>query len=476
MATLQERVAAAIEQSGLMGARLVVAVSGGPDSLALLHSLKHLQESMNLQLHVAHVDHGLRPTSYDDSEFVQRSAESLGLPYTVVVVVVARSRGKGGRGNGKSSPEEAARDARYGALAKVAAAENADAIAVGHTLDDQAESVLLHVVRGSGLTGLRGMFVLGDLPINDGLPVKVFRPLLGVRRHETAAFCHELELTPILDQTNLDTTVPRNLLRLEAIPLLERLNPKVVEGLGRLTEAVSIDLDYVEAQLDAVWPDLAEDASGIVTLNRDLFRALHPSLRRHALRRAYAVALGSTAGLEHVHVESMLDLAEGLAGKELTLPGGVRMEARHDTVVLFPPGGDDCVLPLLAGPQQLTVPGETIFGGWRVCAELVPVPEDMDAGMYAAYFDAEALGGTLSARGWSPGDRFQPLGLAKGTKKLQDFYVDTHVPHTWRKRVPLVVSARGVAWVVGHRIAHWVRVTPETRRVLKLEFKLVDGN
>jgi tRNA(Ile)-lysidine synthase len=461
---LQECVVGAIEQSGLLGERLVVAVSGGPDSLALLHSLKPLQEPMNLQLHVAHVDHGLRPNSHDDAEFVRRSAESLGLECTVVVVEV-----------GKGSPEEAARDARYGALAKVAADQHADAIAVGHTLDDQAETVLLHLARGSGLTGLRAMSVLGELPINDGLPVKVFRPLLGVRRYETAAFCRELGLTPILDQTNLDTTIPRNLIRLEAIPLLETLNPRLVEGLGRLTEAVSIDLDYVEARLDVVWPDLAEELIGIVSLNRDLFQALHLSLQRHALRRAYAVVLGSMAGLEHVHLESMLDLAEGPAGKELPLPGGGRMEARHNTVALFAPGVDDCVLPLLAGPQQMTVPGETILGGWRVCAEVMPMPEDMDAGVYTAYFDADALGGTLSVRGWSPGDRFQPLGVEKGTKKLQDFYVDAYVPQPWRERVPLVVAVGGIAWVVGHRIAHWTRVTPETQTVMKLEFKPIEG-
>lgn len=466
MVWLQEHVAACIVGSGLKGARLVMAVSGGPDSLALLHCLAHLQESMNLDLHVAHVDHGLRTSSYDDAEFVQRSAEALGLAYTVVAVEV---------GKGKSSPEEAARDARYGALAKVVADQHADAIAVGHTLDDQAESVLLHVVRGSGLTGLRGMSVLGKLPINDGLPVRVFRPLLSVRRHETTAYCNELGLTPILDQTNLDTTIPRNLLRLEAIPLLETLNPKVVEGLGRLTEAVSLDLHYVGARLDVVWSDLAEDVGGIVTLNRDLFHVLHPALQRHALRRAYAGALGSTEGLEHVHMESMLALAAGHAGKVLPLPGGVRMEARHETVVLFPPGGDDCTLPVLGEPQQLTVPGETVFGGWQVCAEVVPMPEDVDAGAYVSYFDADALGVTLFMRGWSPGDRFQPLGLTKGTKKLQDFYVDAHVPHTWREREPLVVAPRGVAWVVGHRIAHWARVTPETRTVLKMEFKQIEG-
>ena len=462
MPTLQERVADAVEQSGLRGARLVVAVSGGPDSLALLHCLVPLQEAMKLQLHVAHVDHRLRSSSHDDAEFVRRAAEALGLPCTVVVVYV-----------GAGSPEEEARNARYGALAKVAADQNADAIAVAHTLDDQAETVLLHMVRGAGLTGLRAMSVLGELPVND-VSLNVFRPLVGARRSETAAFCKELRLTPIIDQTNLDTLIPRNLLRLEAIPLLETLNPKVVEGLGRLAGAVNLDLDYIEARLDVMWPDLAEESGGIVALKRDLFQALHPALQRYALRRAFKSALGSTAGLEHVHVESMLELAEGPAGKELSLPGGVRVEARHDIVVMLSPGVDDCALPPLAGPQELNLPGETTVGGWRVCAEIVSQPQELDAGAYTSYFDAESLGESLLVRSWENGDRFQPLGLAKGTKKLQDFYVDSHVPQSWRERVPLVVGPKGVAWVVGYRMAHWARVTPDTQRVLKVEFKQAD--
>jgi tRNA(Ile)-lysidine synthase len=186
---------------------LVVAVSGGPDSLALLHSLNALQEPKNLRLHVAHIDHGLRPTSHDDAAFVERTADALGLPCTVIAVEV-----------GSGSPEAAARDARYGALARIAAEQGADAIAVGHTMDDQAETVLMHIVRGSGLTGLRAMSVLGDLPTNSESSTKVFRPMLGVRRTETAAYCDELGLTPIFDHTNLDTGIPRNFLRLEAIP------------------------------------------------------------------------------------------------------------------------------------------------------------------------------------------------------------------------------------------------------------------
>ncbi len=463
MATLQEQVEESLEASRLRGSSLIVAVSGGSDSLTLLHCLRSLQTSMNLRLHVVHVDHGLRPTSYHDGAFVQQIARALGLSCTVVSVSV---------GNG--SPEAAARDARYGALAKVATDQHADAIAVGHTLNDQAETVLLHIVRGSGLTGLRAMSVFSDLSIDNGPESKIFRPLLGVSRTETAAFCDELGLAPIQDHTNLDTTIPRNLLRIEAIPLLETLNPKLVEGLRRLSDTVNIDLGYINSRLDEVWSDLIEQSGQISSLKRNLFNALHPSLQRHALRRAYEGARGSTGGLEYAHVESMLMLAQGAAGKGLSLPGGVFMEARHGSILLFPPDADRCELPILVNRQELRVPGETVFGGWRAFAEVVPRPQELDAGTHTSYFDATVLAGALSVRGWHNGDRFQPLGLARGNKKLQNFFVDAHVPQSYRRRVPLMVADQGIAWVVGYRIAHWARVTSETQGVLKVQFKQLD--
>ena len=463
MATLQEQVAESVESSGLRGSSLIVAVSGGPDSLSLLHCLRSLRESLNLHLHVAHIDHGLRYTSYHDAEVVRQLAKELGLPCTVVSVAV-----------GSGSPEAAARDARYAALAKIAVDQDATAVAVGHTLNDQAETVLLHIVRGSGLTGLRAMSVLSDLSMDNGKELKIFRPLLRVTRSKTVAFCDELGLDPIHDHTNLDTTIPRNFLRIEAIPLLETLNPKLVEGLSRLTDSVSSDLDYIQSQLDEVWPNLAEQSGHVTTLKRDHFYALHPSLQRYALRMAYKSVRGSTAELEYAHIENMLMLVRGAAGKVFTLPGGVWMEVRHENILLFPPNADRYELPILAERQELLVPGETVFGRWYACTEVVPRPEDLDAGTHTSYFDATALSGALTVRGWHNGDRFQPLGLVRGNKKIQNFFVDAHVPQSHRKRIPLVVSPQGIAWVVGYRIAHWARVTPKTRVVLKVKFKLLE--
>lgn len=467
MATLPQAVGRQVTGAGLSGARLLVAVSGGPDSLALLHALHCLGDSHGLRLHVGHVDHGLRPSSGEDAAFVRQTAQSLGLACTVASVDVPRRRDGG-------FSEGAARTARYRALAGIAARDDSAAIALGHTLDDQAETALLHAVRGAGLTGLRAMTPVSNLRVAGGATVRLFRPLLAVRRTATLAYCASVGLTPVHDASNDDTRIPRNLLRLEVMPLLERLNPRAVEALGRMAEAAGGALDFMDAALDAVWPELAVESQGAVGLDRVRLAALHPALRGHAVLRAHRAAAETDGGMEASHVGAALRLATGPAGKELMLPGGVRVEAAHDALVFRAAGGSEGARPL-AGEHPLTVPGVTVAGGWRVEASVVPRPESLASPAHSAFLDADALGGPLCLRGRRPGDRFQPLGMAEGSKKLQDYFVDAHVPRRERDGVPLLVAPGGVAWVVGHGIAHWARVTPDTARMLRLEASRVEA-
>ena len=457
MPTLPQTVGGQVEAAGLSGASLLAAVSGGPDSLAMLHALHCIVDSHGLTLHVAHVDHGLRPLSGQDAGFVRERAGALGLPCTVAPVTVPRRRDG-------SFPEAAAREARYRALARLAEAQGAAAIVTGHTLDDQAETLLLHAVRGSGLAGLRAMAVLGPSPVA-GAAARLFRPLLGVRRAETLAYCRQLGLSPLEDETNSDARIPRNLLRLEVMPLLERLNPRAAEALARLAAMAGGAQDFLDAALDAEWPSLAA-AGGAVALDRERLRALHPALRALAVRRACAEA-GGSATLDAAHVEAVLRLAGGPAGREAALPGGLCVEARHDALVFHAPGAP--APPSLHGEHPLPVPGAATAGGWRIRTHLVPMPSSLEASTLTALLDADALGGALWVRARRPGDRFQPLGMAQGSRTLQDYLVDAHVPRRERGALPLLVSPGGIVWVVGHAPAHWARVTPDTRRVLRVD-------
>ena len=467
MATLPQTVARHVDAAGLADSRLVAAVSGGPDSLALLHALHCLRDSHRLSLSVAHVDHGLRPNSGQDADFVRERAASLVLPCTVIAVDVPR------RPDGSFS-EAAARDARYRALTSVAAQTGASVIATGHTADDQAETVLLHAVRGAGLPGLRAMSILSDAPIDGGAGIRLFRPLLGLRRCETQAYCRELGLSPLRDETNDDARIPRNLVRLQVVPQLERLNPQAVAALARLADTAGGALDFMEAALDAEWLSMALASHGAVSLDRERFRALHPALRGLAVRRAHRQARGTIGTLDAVHVEDVLRLASGPSGKETDLPGDVLLEVRHGELVFHPPG-DRTQLPPFENERQLRVPGVTSIHDWQVEAEYVPMPESLQSPGFTAHLDADSLGGQLCMRGRRPGDRFQPLGMERGSKKLQDYFVDAQVPRQERDSVPLLVSPRGVVWVAGFGIAHWARVTPATHRVLRVELARADG-
>ena len=374
-----------------------------------------------------------------------------------------------------SFSEAAARDARYRALASVAVREGAAAIATGHTADDQAETVLLHAVRGAGLAGLRAMSVLSDAPIDDGAGIRLFRPLLGVRRSETQAYCRELGLTPLHDETNDDVRIPRNLLRLEAMPLLERLNPQAVSALARLADTAGGALDFMEAALDAEWPAMASASDGAVSLDRERFRALHPALQGLAVRRAHQQAVGDARDAGRGA------RGGGAAAGERPLGQGGRAAGRrpHGSAPRgagVPPSGTRTALvAAIEGEHPLTVPGVSLMQEWRVKAEIVPMPASLQSPAFTAHLDADSLGGLLCLRGRRPGDRFQPLGLERGSKKLQDYFVDAQVPRRERDTVPLLVSPKGVVWVAGHAIAHWARVTPETRRVLRVELARADG-
>ena len=226
-------VKAALVDSGLApGSSFVVAVSGGPDSLCLLHAIYNIREELDLSLYGAHLDHGLRgEASAKDAEFVAETFARLDIPLSLETADVPAFRTEH-----RLSVEEAARKVRYEFLARVATERQADAIALGHTADDQAETVLMHVIRGSGLSGLRGMEGVSRSHSNTGNPVLV-RPLLGVTREETVDYCRELKLEPRHDESNLSTELKRNRVRLELLPMLESYNPRIRDALVRLSQS-----------------------------------------------------------------------------------------------------------------------------------------------------------------------------------------------------------------------------------------------
>ena len=476
---LLKRVGDVISGQGLSGRKLLVAVSGGPDSLALLHSLYRLRGEYGLTLCGAHLNHKLRGVESDaDAEFAGDAFERLGVPFTVDGVDVAAYRRRH-----RLSLEDAARRVRYSFLADAAAKYGADAIALGHTADDQAETVLMHIIRGSGLDGLRGMQALDRRTIG-GRRVALFRPLLDLSRAETEAYCRALGLKPRIDPSNSSPEFLRNRIRMELVPLLERMNPSARDALVRLARNATQDSEYIRAHVDAVWREVARQVEdGVVRLDAVALGGEHAAIRGRVLRRAIEAAGGEVT---QRHILDMMALLGGAPGKRLHLSGGLgfvtgygeayvgRAEVVEDALM---------TLPALGGESFVPVPGEVRVGGWRVKTAVMtdvgglessdfhkrasPVP-DGEGIMVTEMLDMDCVGEGLRVRGRLPGDRFQPLGM-EGSKSLREFMIDARVPRGWRDGLPLVVSERGIVCVPGWRIAHWARVTEATKSVLRLD-------
>ncbi len=479
-----------VQSQRLAGRTLVVAVSGGPDSLALLHGLYMLSAELQIELYGAHMNHSLRSRSSDaDEEFVRETMAAMGVELAVDRADVARFRDER-----RLSLEDAARRLRYRFLARIASERGASAVALGHTLDDQAETALMHLIRGSGLDGLRAMRPMSVMSsIMSGMamesepePVSLFRPMLAISKSETAAYCAENGLDARLDESNLSTDLTRNRIRLELMPMLEQYNPSVATALARLSDSAAVDADFIEKELDRAWEDAVSvrcDAvsvvSTVVSIDRRRFSALHLSIRRRMARRAFGIVSGGLADLTLAHVGAMLEAADGPTGSRIDLPGSVRLESDYDSILLMRVDSDDCPFPSLGStPVPLIVPGVVSREGWRLTARYTDAPpraESVGDGMpmLRETIDYDCIGERLAVRVREPGDLFQPLGMT-GYKNLADFMTDAHIPRRWRDRVPIVESicesGSRIVWVVGWRIADWAKVTRRTRRMVELRY------
>lgn len=508
MTRLLEQVEDAIRAHRLLspGEGVVVGVSGGPDSLCLLHLLCRLRAGWDLDLHVAHLHHGLRGADADaDAVYVRDLAADWGLPFHLDRAdVPALAEGQ------RLAVEEAARRARYAFLARLAREVGAPAVAVGHNADDQAETVLMHFVRGSGLAGLRGMLPrtpLGDyrlLGVDADVPdpessmagLYLIRPLLGVPRAEIEEYCDYHGLEPRFDRSNLDTTYFRNWLRHRVIPLLEQHNPNLRRVLGRSARVIAGDYALLRSLLEETWPRVAleeyvspagaspdEEAAGRIVLDLEAWRALPLALQRSTLREAVQRLRRTLRDVGFVHVEDAARVArEGSTGDQATLPRGLMLTIGYQRLTIAAAGAapwlpDWPLLPLDAEPVAVQVPGQTLLPGWGwILRAEVLSPSDLPAGWQAnpdpwhVFLDLDAVGLAPRLRARQPGDRLRLLGMGGHSVKLSDLLTNLKVPAAARDRLPLLDVPWGLAWVCGQRLDRRARVTDATQQVLHLHF------
>lgn len=459
------------------GAPVVVGVSGGPDSLCLLDSLARL----GYAAHAAHFDHHLRPESGQDAEVVRRVAQGLGLPFILGGGdVAAEARDK------HLSIEEAARYLRYHFLFETARRLGAQAVAVGHTADDQVETVLMHLLRGSGLAGLTGMPFRALLPVFDErLPV--LRPLLAVWRAETVAYCQERDLPFVNDASNQDQAFFRNRLRHELLPLLAVYNPQVKTVLWRMSQVLAGDESLLAQAEQSAWDDCLERTQpGAVLFWLARLREYPLPMQRRLLRRAVGLLRPALRDVDFDAVQraaefvraparsGQMDLLQGLDMLIEPGPQGERLLLvdRLWGAALPEPGWLQMGLDVVCLP----VPGalEIAPGCW-LKAEALDRPAEVpfNGSPWEAWLDADALQQAAGAldlrvRRACPGDRFQPLGMGSGSMKLSDFWINSKLPRRARAAWPVLCCGEQIVWVPGFRQAQPFRITHETRQVIHL--------
>ncbi len=458
---LIETVPATIRRRDLLplGTNLVVGVSGGTDSLALLHLLISLRERLDVTLHVATLDHGLRgELGAADARFVAETARAWGVPVTAGsadVRALAAERGLG--------IEAAARIARYDFLASVARQTGASRIAVAHHADDQVETVLLHLLRGSGLVGLAGMDYAA--PLSGHPHLTLIRPLLNVTRADLEAYCRENGLQPRHDATNQDTSYTRNRLRAETLPSLRGLAPQFDRRLLQLAEIAALEDDFADKALHDAIDSRVIREEGRIALPRAQFLDLHP-----ALQRRFVVWVARNLGADdvgYVHITAAVALAlHGEVGGRAQLKGGIQLRVDYGVLVVERENASALIedRPFLAADAvlQVVIPGVKPLGNhWALEASFEPL-EQPDVRL------ALPEGAVVILRGRRNGDRFAPLGMGGHTQKLSKWMSDRKIPRDLRDRIPLLVINGEVAaiywmtWTIGQQFA----VTPNSPRVV----------
>ena len=442
------------------GEKVVLAVSGGIDSMVLLDVFYRLAESLSIGLHVAHLDHRLRPEAAADGDFVEKISRERGLGFTrdqEEVYRFARQRGW--------SLEEAGRWLRYRFLDQVAQEQNSTKIALGHHAGDQAETVLLRLLRGSGTAGLGAMELARE--------GRYLRPLLGFQRTEIEAYAQAAWVEFREDISNWDPRFIRNRIRSELIPYLQQhYNPNIVQVLGRTAQILKDEDRFlnetVQGKLDAVVHKWDERK---IILDVEQFLDYHIALQRRIIRTILQGLSKREGPFDFARIEAVLDLMSRDAGVH-EIGSGLRAQRAGKFFFLYHGKAPPVV-------QNIQIPGVAKISshGLLLRAQLFPVRAFSELkprlGEALAAFDADLIGPHLQVRSPRPGDRFQPLGM-EGHKKVSDFLIDLKWPRILRDEVLLLARGDEVVWIVGLRPSNRCRVSRDTRELALVELGQMD--
>ncbi len=429
---------------------IIVGVSGGADSMCLLHILKGLQKDYQLQLTVAHVNHGLRQEAKEDAAFVEGICKKWGLPYRehrCNIVELAKQR--------KCSEEVAGRNERYDFFELLRQEVGAHKIAVAHTMNDQAETMLMRLIRGSGMRGLGAMLAQRD---------RIIRPLLIINREEVEAYCHSHGIDFKEDHTNKMDLYTRNKLRRHVLPLLKKeFNPQIIKTLAQTADQVQETEAYLEIQTEIAYRSLVEKYKTGYSIKIQALLSYHPVIQGRVIRMVISNQIGSLKNIHYQHIEDVLGLFHKQSGKMVHIGNKTVAIREHEyiRIIKMEKSLDYCV-ELVMGSNQVVEYDK------KVLLKMLDDGENKQrhGKTYTKNIDYDKISGNLQIRNRKEGDR---ILLKNGSKKLKDFFIDEKIPRTCRDDVLLIADERNIIWIIGYRLSEAYYVTDETKRILEIQ-------
>ncbi|HBG4970978.1 TPA: tRNA lysidine(34) synthetase TilS [Clostridioides difficile] len=441
------------------GDKIVLGLSGGPDSVCLLHVLNRLKKDFNIEIYAAHLNHQIRGIeAQKDALYVSKLCEDMGIVFFVKSINVPKYCENEGL-----SLEEGARKLRYEMFYEIKDKIKANKIAIGHNLNDQAETVMMRIMRGTGLKGLKGIDYIRDNCI--------IRPILDVERNEIEEYCEAYNLNPRIDKTNLENIYTRNKIRLDLLPYMkDNFNSNVIESIVRMSNSLKIDNDYIEKEAEAKFREVSNiKEKGFVEINLDDFVCLHDAIKVRVLRNSIKHILGDTNFVDQRHIEDIMSLEDNSkVNKMLTLPRNIFVYRKKDSIILT---NEEIV------NEEIEFYYNVPSNGFIKIKELKQIIETqvMSIDRYKSMkldnsskgFDFNKVKGGIVIRSRRQGDKIK---LAMGSKKVKDLFIDLKIPREERCKIPIITDSEGIICVGDYKISENYKIDENTKEVLKINF------
>lgn len=441
------------------GDKVIVAVSGGPDSIALLHVLYKLKEELDISLYAAHINHGLRGIESDtDEEYVRIFCESLNIEFRSKRVDINQiSKLK------NISSESAGREVRYEFFEELMKKFSAQKVAIAHNANDQAETVLMRIMRGTGMDGL-----IGIRPVRDNIFV---RPLINSTRDQIEEYCLKNNLNPRIDKTNLEAIYSRNKVRLQLIPYIqENFNKDIIQVLNRLSYTIKVDNDYLEVVSKEKYKKYCDINKEKVIISKEAFLE-HESIITRIIRLAIHNVVGNLYNFEKIHIYDIIRIQKCSTGKALNLPSNVYVSNNYGDIVIYKNKKHNIKAK---AEEYILHDGMNVIEDIRIKAnvKIISMKEKLDfkANKWIKYFDYDKIKGDITLRFRRDGDKFTPLGMS-GTKKLKDLFIDLKIPKEQRDEIPLVCFGGNIAWITQYRVSEIFKVDEDTKNILEVKIE-----